>query len=77
MKKLWFKSKAYGWGWTPSSWEGWVIILIYVINIIDVFNEINLYSDFEVLIRFWIVTILLIIICYMKGEKPRWRWGGK
>jgi hypothetical protein len=23
------------------------------------------------------LTILLIIVCYLKGEKPRWRWGGE
>jgi len=22
-----------------------------------------------------LVSIVLIIICFLKGEKPRWRWG--
>jgi hypothetical protein len=21
------------------------------------------------------LSIILIVICYFKGEKPRWRWG--
>ena len=26
-------------------------------------------------IAVWILAILLIAICWWKGEKPRWRWG--
>ena len=22
-----------------------------------------------------VLVLVLIIICYLKGEKPRWRWG--
>jgi hypothetical protein len=29
-KKLWFKAKRYGWGWTPVTWQGWVAVLVYV-----------------------------------------------
>ena len=31
MKKVWFKAKEYGWGWYPSSWQGWIILLIYLL----------------------------------------------
>ena len=24
-KKLWFKARRYGWGWTPCSIEGWLV----------------------------------------------------
>ncbi|MCX6717702.1 MAG: hypothetical protein NTU76_03445 [Candidatus Taylorbacteria bacterium] len=27
MSKLWFKRKTYGWGWVPSSWEGWFVVI--------------------------------------------------
>jgi len=29
MRKLWFKSKTFGWRWTPATWEGWVIVIGY------------------------------------------------
>lgn len=29
-KKLWFKRKLYGWGWTPVKWQGWLTIIIYI-----------------------------------------------
>lgn len=67
---LWFKRKLYGWGWTPAKWQGWLIIALYILIIIfSVYRE-----DFITII---IATILLIYICYKKGEKPRWQWGIK
>ena len=24
----WFRRKRFGWGWTPISWEGWVVTLL-------------------------------------------------
>lgn len=30
-KKLWFKSKTAAWGWTPASWEGWVVMSVFTI----------------------------------------------
>ncbi len=27
----WFKRKLYGWGWTPAKWQGWVVVLAFVI----------------------------------------------
>lgn len=28
--KYWFRKRKYGWGWTPSTWEGWLITLIFL-----------------------------------------------
>ncbi|KKP87224.1 MAG: hypothetical protein UR89_C0004G0013 [Candidatus Roizmanbacteria bacterium GW2011_GWA2_35_8] len=68
---LWFRAKNYGWGWYPSSWQGWIILSIYLIYLF--------YRGMETkrIIETIFATILLIIICYLKGEKPEWRWGGK
>lgn len=84
MQKLWFSAKRYGWGWTPCSWEGWVITAIAAfsigMNIAGVANMPAL-SPAQVfslsVLPTWVTIILLIIICYLTGEKPRWRWGGK
>jgi hypothetical protein len=81
-KKLWFRAKMFGWGWYPVSWQGWVIILIYVAGLIPHFLEANKqHSNSDFLINFSIPfivnTILLLVICYLTGERPRWRWNGK
>ena len=25
----------------------------------------------------FVLTVLLIAVCWVKGEPPRWRWGGR
>lgn len=79
--KLWFKAKRYGWGWTPVTWEGWAVTLLYVASIfVHVQNiDAQTHSTNDVVMNFVIPfiinTIFLLIICYCKGEEPRWRWG--
>ena len=70
MKKLWFKRKTYGWGWTPSTWQGWGILLLYVLFLVQEFQKIDKLSP-----SFIVVTIFLILVCYATGEEPRWQWG--
>lgn len=83
MKKLWFVRKSYGWGWTPSSWEGWLTILIFVMLGVANFYRIDAvsHSSSDTLVSFvpetLIMSLILIIICYLKGESPRWHWGNK
>lgn len=79
--KLWFKRKSFGWGWTPSSWEGWLVIFSFTIFLLADFFRINTGSNSasDILNNFFfdtvIATILLILICFKKGEKPKWQWG--
>lgn len=82
-KKIWFRAKRYGWGWYPNSLEGWGVILLYTITVIFHFINIDRFSHsasdtmINFLIPFIINTIFLMIICFIKGEKPKWRWGEK
>lgn len=87
MKKLWFKRKLYGWGWTPSSWEGWAVILLYMILVLGIplglafFFDADEYPNNEVwfalaaILSPILLTVLLVWISYKKGEKPKWQWG--
>lgn len=78
---LWFKAKLYGWGWTPVSWQGWLSTFVYCVGIVTFFSlvDINNRSVSETLlwfvIPFAVFTGLFVALCYLKGEKPRWRWG--
>ena len=80
-KKLWFRAKSYGWGWTPASWQGWLIVLIYIMLMAGVTSGVNIYYNFawqapvvSILIGF-ILTGILLVITYKTGEPPSWRWG--
>lgn len=81
MQKLWFKNKRYGWGWTPATWQGWLVLVIFLALIIG--NVLRLdaaqlsTSDalMNILPQNTLLVLILILICYRTGEKPRWRWG--
>jgi hypothetical protein len=80
-RRLWFKAKTHGWGWTPATWEGWLATSVYA-------------AAFGIWIAYWvraaeatadkpylgflpllILTGGFVLLCWTKGEKPRWSWG--
>ena len=78
-KRIWFPAKKYGWGWGwPCAWQGWVVLAVYVLLLSG--SAFLLLSDERRHFGVWLgsVTVLSAIftaICWLKGEKPRWRWG--
>ncbi len=81
MKKLWFKRKKYGYGWVPSSWEGWFVIVLYILFLILKFENADIpprtFNDtiFGIVVPMVVATIILLVVCYVKGEKLKWMWG--
>ncbi len=80
-KPIWFKAKRYGWGWTPATWQGWLILAAFVAVVVYDFLRVDAasHSVSDTLIN-WVpdalgLTLILIVICSMTGERPRWRWG--
>ena len=78
----WFKRKLYGWGWTPATWQGWSITLIYLGLVIALAISANNYTEFDAFLFKFIIPVVvlsafLIHLCYARGEKPRWQWGVK
>ena len=73
--KIWFGRKKYGYGWCPSSIEGWIVIILA--------SALILYFAFKVetnqinILYILLTAVVLVIINYVKGEKPRWQWGNK
>ena len=79
--RLWFKAKTYGWGWSPATWEGWVVVGVYVglLAVIVGRMEGEVHSARETLtevtVPIVVITAALIAISYWKGERLGWRWG--
>ena len=74
MKKIWFRRKLYGWGWTPCSWEGWLVLLVWVIFFALAVSNLD-HEIFKNYLFIFLSVAVLIVICYKKGEKPKWQWG--
>jgi len=76
-KPYWFPAKRYGWGWgLPSRRQGWIVLCGYIaLTTFGFFlfppeKELGLF-----LVYVGVLTLLLVAICWLKGEPPRWRWG--
>lgn len=79
----WFKRKLYGWGWVPVSWQGWTTIAVFILLLvwfIVPFISAPAPSTMHVLwflVRIVIWAYALLLVCYAKGEPPKWQWGMK
>ena len=77
--KYWFPAKRYGWGWGfPATWQGWVLIALYVALIGAGAVVISPPSRPGVFVGYLtVLSVLLVAVCWAKGEPPRWRWGNR
>lgn len=76
--KYWFPAKRYGWGWgLPSAWQGWAVLVAYVT--LGLGGILFVLSNGSLIYAIYVValTVALIAICWLTGEPPRWRWGGR
>ena len=83
MTHLWFRAKTYGWGWTPASVEGWLVLALFLVGVgADVFvlkhrllagSPTAAWTGFAAVLA--VLVSLLLAVCYLTGERPRWHWG--
>ena len=78
-KQYWFPAKRYGWGWgLPTVWQGWGVFVIYFVLILaGAVAVLPNYGAPRFVAYAGALTLLLVAICWVKGERPEWRWGGK
>lgn len=84
MSRLWFRARSYGWGWTPVTPEGWLVMLTFLVAIGGI-TAIFLYklrhgadpgqAALIFMLALAILSGLVVAICWATGERPRWRWG--
>ena len=78
MEKKWFRRKLYGWGWTPITWQGWLVVVIGItIGVAGIhIGEID-DAPGAALVGILLMTAIILVFGFWKGEKPRWQWGKK
>ena len=78
-KTYWFPAKRYGWGWGfPTSWQGLEVLFGYIALLAG--GTVWLRPDHAhgwFLAYALALTAVLLFICWLKGERPAWRWGDR
>lgn len=79
-KHYWFRAKWFGWGWVPATWEGWMVILVYIALLLlltaNAHTSAKTHDAFlNIFVPVNVLTAILLVICIVKGERPHWSWG--
>ena len=74
----WFPAKRYGWGWGPPRvWQGWIVMALFAIFVVvGAFMLLPTYGSFVFVAYTTCLCAALVGVCWVKGERPSWRWGG-
>jgi hypothetical protein len=63
----WFGPKRFGWGWSPVSWQGWVVVVAYVAILITVGAVASRTTTLVVAV---VATVLLFGVMTLTGGRP-------
>ncbi|HEY8538876.1 MAG TPA: hypothetical protein VIL28_08410 [Steroidobacteraceae bacterium] len=76
-KSYWFPAKRYGWGWgLPIRWQGWAVMAIYALMlVVAAVKFLRVHERLAFVGTAAALTVVLVLVCWWKGEPPRWRWG--
>jgi hypothetical protein len=76
-KVYWFPAKRHGWGWGwPTRWQGQLVMALFVVAEVAVSLAL---PPAQFPRAFWGATAAylaaLVLVCWLKGAPPGWRWG--
>nr|WP_294548500.1 hypothetical protein [uncultured Rhodopila sp.] len=77
--RYWFPAKRYGWGWgLPITWQGWLSVAVFLGLAIAGLLIFPLKMAPAAYIAYTaVLSGLFVAVAWLKGERPRWRWGGE
>jgi len=81
--RYWFRPKNYGYGATPSTWEGWAVTAAHAaVVLVCAFLMIWYQENYSLLAASLTVMLLstvgLVWLCWHKTDGEwGWRWGKK
>ena len=83
MPRYWFRPKQFGYGATPSTWQGWLLTIVGALLIAGLafgvdFVRNDMMRLVMVAVGIPLVLIPFVLITHAKTEGGwRWRWGAK
>jgi len=70
-EKYWFRAKKVGWGWgLPCAWQGWMVLIAFLVLINGSIPFLLPEHMAAWIAGIVILCIVLVAICFAKGEKP-------
>jgi hypothetical protein len=81
MTTYWFKPKRYGYGATPTTWQGWAVTLgtVAVMVAVSLFLRLNERHYWALAAMLGFDALALAFLFIVSGRKTegglRWRWG--
>jgi hypothetical protein len=71
VKNAWFAPKRYGYGASPSTWQGWLATIVFVIIVMI---DTRFFHGLAGVISVAILLAVFVTIVYAKTS-GEWRWG--
>jgi hypothetical protein len=76
--EFWFKPKTFGYGATPTTWEGWVVMAVYGLVVLGCVAAMYLRKEsFSIFVSSMgtivVATIVMIVVSVQKTDGT-WGW---
>ena len=83
MTQYWFRPKRYGYGATPTTWEGWAVTIAVAVILAGSIVAMNLLVDRSNFVAWMIWAAIVATMTYWFVQLSRrrtdgewrWRWG--
>jgi uncharacterized membrane protein AbrB (regulator of aidB expression) len=79
--EFWFRPKTFGYGATPTTWEGWAVVAGYGLVILGCVVAMYLRKDSLATIvssiaMMAVATVMMVVVSVQKTDGAwRWSWG--
>lgn len=83
MTEYWFKPKRYGYGATPTTWQGWAVTLgtVAAMVAVSLFLRLNEPHDWSAAVMLGFDALALALLFVVSRRRTdgewRWRWGDR
>ena len=73
INKYWFKPKMFGYGSTPITWEGWALVIVFIIYLLAI-SQLLKEKHIVIYFVYFIIGIIAIFVVSKNRTKEEWDW---